>query len=46
MSLKHQNRWIGEPGRIAGEGEIIVYQPNSTLRLEVKIDGSTAWLNR
>lgn len=31
---------------MASEGEIIVYQPNSTLRLEVKVDGTTAWLNR
>ena len=31
---------------MASEGEIIVYQPNSTLRLEVKVDGSMAWLNR
>lgn len=31
---------------MASEGEIIVYQPNSVLRLEVKVDGSMAWLNR
>lgn len=31
---------------MANEGEILVYQPNSTLRLEVKVDGTTAWLNR
>lgn len=31
---------------MASEGEIIVCQPNSTLRLEVKVDGSMAWLNR
>lgn len=31
---------------MANEGEIIVYQPNSTLRLEVKVDGTMVWLNR
>ena len=28
------------------EGEIIVYHPDSTLRLEVKVDGTMVWLNR
>ena len=31
---------------MANGGEILVYQPNSTFRLEVKVDGTTAWLNR
>lgn len=46
MNLSHQNGLPERTGHEANEGEIIVYQPNSTLRLEVKIDGSTAWLNR
>jgi hypothetical protein len=27
-------------------GEIVLYQPDETVRLEVRIDGETAWLNR
>ena len=27
-------------------GEIVLYQPDETIRLEVRIDGETAWLNR
>lgn len=46
MNLSHQNGLPERTGHEANEGEIIVYQPNSTLRLEVKVDGTTAWLNR
>ena len=45
MNLSHQNGLPERTGHEANEGEIIVYQPNSTLRLEVKVDGTTAWLN-
>ena len=27
-------------------GEIVLYQPDETIRLEVRIDGETVWLNR
>ena len=27
-------------------GEIVLYQPDETIRLEVRIDGENAWLNR
>lgn len=46
MNLRRQSRLPEETGPMASEGEIIVYQPNSTLRLKVKVDGTTAWLNR
>ena len=42
MNLSHQNGLPERTGHEANEGEIIVYQPNSTLRLEVKVDGTTA----
>ena len=28
------------------QGEIILYQPNDSLRLEVRLDGDNVWLNR
>ena len=28
------------------QGEIILYQPNDSLRLEVRVDGDNVWLNR
>ena len=28
------------------EGEIIVYQPNETMRLDVRVENETVWLNR
>lgn len=28
------------------KNEIVVYQPNETLRLEVKLEDETVWLNR
>lgn len=46
MNLSHQNGLPERPGHMASGGEIIVYQPDSMLRLEVKVDGSMAWLNR
>ena len=27
-------------------GEIILYQPDNSIRLEVRIEGETVWLNR
>lgn len=30
----------------AKEGEIVVYQPDEVIRLEVKVDSDTVWLNR
>ena len=27
-------------------GEIVLYQQDKTIRLEVRIDGETVWLNR
>ena len=27
-------------------GEIVLYQPDETIRLEVRIDGENVWLNR
>ena len=29
----------------AQKNEIVVYQPNETLRLEVRVDGEGVWLN-
>ena len=46
MNLSLQNRLPERTDHMISDSEIIVYQPNSTLRLEVKVDGSTAWLNR
>lgn len=46
MNLMRQNRLPKRADPMASEGEIIGYQPNSTLRLEVKVDGSMALLNR
>ena len=28
------------------ENEIIIYQPDETLRLDVRVDNDTVWLNR
>lgn len=28
------------------EGEIVLYQPNEVVKLEVRIEGETVWLNR
>lgn len=28
------------------EGEIILYQPDGTLKLEVRLEDETVWLNR
>lgn len=28
------------------ENEIIIYQPNETLKLDVRVEGDTVWLNR
>ena len=35
-------------GEVLGQniGEIVLYQPDETIRLEVRIDGETVWLNR
>ena len=29
-----------------GENQIIVYQPNETVRLDVRLENETVWLNR
>ena len=29
-----------------GQGEIVLYQPDDSLRLEVRLDGDNVWLNR
>ena len=28
------------------KGEIVLYQPNENIRLEVRVDAETVWLNR
>ena len=30
----------------SGKGEIVMYQPDETIRLEVRVEGETVWLNR
>ncbi len=34
------------PVKANAKNEIVVYQPNETLRLEVKVENETVWLNR
>lgn len=46
MNSESQVRFSEKTGHIASTGEIIVYQLGVTLRLEVKVDESTTWLNR
>ena len=29
-----------------GKGEIVLYQPDETIRLEVRMEDETVWLNR
>ena len=29
-----------------GQGEIVMYQPDETIRLEVRLENDTVWLNR
>lgn len=35
-----------ERGSMENQGEIILYQPDETVKLEVRLDGETVWLNR
>ena len=30
----------------ANENQIVVYQPNETVRLDVRLENETVWLNR
>ena len=30
----------------SARGEIVVYQPNETMRLDVRLDGETVWLTQ
>lgn len=43
---KHIERDIMEVIDPTGNGEIVVYQPDETTRLEVKMQADTVWLNR
>ena len=36
LNLKHHT----------GQGEIVMYQPDETIRLEVRLENDTVWLNR
>ena len=44
--MKQDNK-IAEDGQpTTNSGEIIIYQPNSSIRLEVRMEKETVWLNR
>ena len=43
---KHIERDIMEVIDPTGNGEIVVYQPDETTRLEVRMQADTVWLNR
>ena len=30
----------------SGENQIVIYQPNETVRLDVRLENETVWLNR
>ena len=46
-SMKEQNKSIVENGQVtANNGEIILYQPDNSIRLEVLLRNETVWLNR
>ena len=36
----------GSESMIEAKNEIVVYQPNETIRLEVRLENETVWLNR
>jgi hypothetical protein len=38
--------WSVEKEKTANIGEIVLYQPDNSIRLEVKLENETVWLNR
>lgn len=44
--MKQDNKIAEDAQPTTNSGEIIIYQPNSSIRLEVRMEKETAWLNR
>ena len=46
ISMKDANNNINDNAQLYGDNEIILYQPDSTLSLNVRVENETVWLTQ